>query len=146
MEKAFTNLADLKGEIARLKLRKKEQEKHIGDKFSSPLASAATIITLFKGKDTGEKKPGLESLYRSDLVSALSRVVLPFMVNKLFFPKAGFITRAIATFISRKAAKKVDSDMLAGVIGKVKGLFGDKKRTKRRLVTDYGIPPDSETY
>jgi hypothetical protein len=147
MEKSFSNLQELREEICRLKSLKQEQEALIAEKFSSPGATISTLFALIRGKKhPGDHRGFFDTLISQDLVTTISRVFVPFMVNKLFFRKAGFITKAIASFLSQKAAKNVNTGVLTELAHKVAGFFSRKQGTANKTaVADYGIPPDSET-
>lgn len=146
MEKSFHTLAELRAEILTLKGTKIEQEVAIKAKFSSPGAIFSTAVSLFKGN--GDKKSALSDFAQTDIVTTITRLVLPTILNTLVFRKSNFITKAIITFLSQKAAKKVDTELVVSLTEKVKSLFSGAKSTKprKRDNRDYGIPPDSETY
>ncbi|MXV14132.1 hypothetical protein [Hufsiella ginkgonis] len=147
MERSFTTIDELRTEIFMLKGRRIEQEGAIKEKFSSPGAIFGTITGLFKS-GTG-KQSLLGDLMSHDMVTTITRVVLPLVLNKIVFRKSGFITKAIVTFLSQKAAKNVNSDMFAGLVDKVTHLFKKRPREPKKSairIKDYGIPPDSETY
>lgn len=139
-------MRELREEIYRLKGLKQEQEALIGEKFSSPGATISTLFSLIKGKKhPGEHGNFLNTLISQDIVTTISRVIVPFIVNKLFFRKSGFITKAIATFLSQKAAKNVNTGVLTELVHKVTDFFSKKPKKNKPAVADYGIPPDSET-
>lgn len=145
MEKTFNNLADLRLEIALLRTRRYEQENAIKEKFNGPGATLTTVFSLFKGDS---KKSFLGDLLNQDIVSNISRVLLPTLLNTLVFKKSGLITKAIVTFLSQKAAKNVNTNVVTDIFDKVKTLFSKKDKTAEasEMNKDYGIPPDSETY
>lgn len=152
MEKAFVSLAELRTEIDLLKIKSFNEEELLKEKITDPKAIISTIRTYFKSKPSANKQSMLQGLLNQDIVSNISRLVLPFLLNTTLFKKSNFITKAIVTFVSQKAAQKVNTGAINGIVGKVKGWFEHKrtvhaeKEQVRAYNTDYGIPPDSETY
>jgi hypothetical protein len=86
------------------------------------------------------------------MVSNIARMVFPFLLNTTLFKKSNFITKAIVTFVSQKAARQVNTTVISGIVEKVKSWFEHKRNIQAKKAhtkaynTDYGIPPDSETY
>jgi hypothetical protein len=146
MEKSFSSLAELRAEIDFLKVKQFQDEEALKEKFSSPSAIFSSITGLLK-TDTG-KKSFMQDLMQQDIITNISRVLLPIFLNGVLFKKSGFITKTLITFLSQKAAKQVNSDKISGLMDKVKGLFQSTngKLRKSPAIRDYGIPPDSETY
>ena len=151
MEKSFSSLAELRNEIDVLKVKSFQDEEALKEKFSSPSAIFSSIGSLFK-TDSGSKKSFTQDLMQQDLVTNISRVLIPIVLNAFVFKKSGFITKTIITFLSQKAATQVNSDKLSGLLDKFKGIFKSNGNGRARAmikpqpVRDYGIPPDSETY
>jgi hypothetical protein len=146
MEKTFTNLVDLRTEIDLLKIKKFQQEEVLKDQLTDPSVIFKTITTHFKSKKSN--KSALQGLMNNDMISNISRFIIPLFLNGTFFKKSGFLTKTIVTFLSQKAATKVNTNAVGGIVDKVKGWFAHKKevRAVRERSKDYGIPPDSETY
>ncbi|WP_256011054.1 hypothetical protein [Desertivirga xinjiangensis] len=146
MEKTFSTLAELQAEIQFLKVQQFKQEEVLKEHLSSPKAILSTIGGLFKA-DSG-RQSFVKDLVNQDLITNISRVILPIFLNGVVFKRSGFITKTLVTFLSQKAAKQVNSHSVTGIVDKITGLFkkkGDQKTTAPRI-KDYGIPPDSETY
>ena len=146
MERTFTSLADLRTEIDLLKIRKFQQEEVLKDKITDPSVILQTIRTHFKSKKSN--KSALQGILNNDIISNISRFVIPLFLNGTFFKKSGFITKSLVTLISEKVATKVNTNAIGGIADKVKGWFAHKKevRAYKERSKDYGIPPDSETY
>ena len=141
MEKSFSSLAELRAEIDFLKVKAFKDEEAVKEGFKSPSA----IFGLFK-TDSGNKSFG-HDLMQQDIITNISRVLLPILLNGVFFKKSGFITKTLITFLSQKAAKQVNSDKLSGILDKFKNVFKSNGKPQRApAIRDYGIPPDSETY
>lgn len=149
MERAFTSLAELRTEIDLLKIKQFHQEELLKDKLSDPSEIFHTVSSFFKKKPSANKS-FLQGLLNQDIVTNLARVLLPIVLNTTLFKKSGFITKTLVTFLSQKAAKKVDTGAITGLTDKIKQWFVHKKEErdirKAQRTPDYGIPPDSETY
>lgn len=146
MEQSFNNLLELQAGITALKLKKFEQEEAIKNRFKGPGAIFSTIASLFKSKN--DSKSFLSEVMSQDIITNISRVVLPAILNLFVFKKSNFITKTIVTFLSQKAAKNINADLFSGIADKIKGAISKIKLPESRpaQVRDYGIPPDSETY
>ncbi|MBC8053627.1 MAG: hypothetical protein H7Y13_11240 [Sphingobacteriaceae bacterium] len=141
MEKSFSSLAELRAEIDFLKVKAFKDEEAVKAGFKSPSA----IFGIFK-TDSG-KKSFTQDLMQQDLITNISRVLIPLLLNGVFFKKSGFITKTLITFLSQKAAKQVNSDKVSGLLDKFTSMFKGNGRPQRTAtIRDYGIPPDSETY
>jgi hypothetical protein len=127
---------DLRAEIARLKVVKHEQEAAIKEHFSSPMA---VINTVFGSKS----KSGFFKV--DDIVSLVSRFVLPFTLNKTIFRNSNFIIKTLVGLVSQQASGFINEKSISSVWDTVRS-FISKKRTAKNKDVDYGIPPLSETY
>ena len=148
MEKAFVTLAELQAEIQYLKVQQFKQEEVLKEKISSPKEIFKTITHLFKS-DSGKRQSFVSELINQDLITNITRVILPLILNGVVFKKSGFIVKTLMTFVSQKAAAQVNSHTLSGIVDKVTGIFKKKDKSQGEIVNvknDYGIPPDSETY
>ncbi|RYF98103.1 MAG: hypothetical protein EOO07_38635 [Chitinophagaceae bacterium] len=148
MEKAFVSLAELQAEIQYLKVQQFKQEEGLKEKISSPKELFKTITHLFKS-DSGKKQSFVSELINQDLITNITRVILPLLLNGVVFKKSGFIMKTLMTFVSQKAAAQVNSHTISGIVDKVSGIFKKKDKVQSasvNTVRDYGIPPDSETY
>lgn len=82
---------------------------------------------------------------KTNLSGSIMSFILPMLLNKTVFRGSGLITKSVAALVSGKLGKSLDAESITGIFGKIKSLFGSKKR-KDVEFADYGIPPDSETY
>lgn len=79
--------------------------------------------------------------------SKILSVVLPMVINAVFFKRSGFITKTIAALISGKIGQSLDAETLSGIFNAIKSIFKSKTQKDNKIAfKDYGIPPDSETY
>ena len=148
MEHSYNNLIELRAGIAALNIKKIEQEEAIKNCFKGPKAIFNTVASLFKSKN--DSKSFLSELMSQDMITGISRVVLPAILNMFVFKKSNFITKAIVTFLSQKAAKNIDANLFSKISDKVKEVVSKIKlphhSSYQPQIRDYGIPPDSETY
>ena len=145
MDTPIRNITDLRTEISRLKELESEQGAAIGRRFSSPTNTFATIYSLFSGSTAadGTKKVIMHMYY----VGLLSRILLPFTLNKTLFRNSGFIVKALVGLVSQKASGFINEDSVAGIWDKAKSLFTNltgKLREQKPEHTD--APTFSETY
>lgn len=140
MEKSFSSLAELRAEIDFLKVKQFKDEEALKEGFKSPSA----ILSIFK---SDSKKSFTQDLMQQDIFTNISRILLPLLLNGVFFKKSGFITKTLITFLSQKAAKQVNSHKVTDILDKFTNMFkGNGKPQRAAAIRDYGIPPDSETY
>ncbi|EHQ25770.1 hypothetical protein [Mucilaginibacter paludis] len=146
------NIGDLKSEIIKLKQEKTEQEAVIKQHFSSPRAILGTVTALFsRSKNSeGEHKAGLPG---QDLAGWLSRIILPFTLNKTLFRRSNFMVKALVGLLSQKASGLVNDQSVASFWDKIKSAiphsiiekFSSKKpkpvlRLLSRKVNDQKLP------
>jgi len=144
MEKSFNTLAELQAEIDVLKIKRYQQESVIQERFNGPVATLKSIGSLFK---TGSgKKSFFEEMLNEDIITNISRFILPIMLNSSIFKNSGFITKTVVALFSQKAAKNVNMDVILNLVDKIKNMFKSKEEEVKPLIHKYGIPPDSETY
>lgn len=141
MSQPIDNISDLRNEIARLKAVKHEQEAAIKAHFSSPAAIIGTVMSGF-GSDNG--KGGF--FKTDDLISLVSRFVLPFALNKTIFRSSNFIIKAAVSLLSQSASGFITEKSLSSAWDKIRSLIPQRWAKKQNKHVDYGIPPLSETY
>src|ERR1700712_4006583 len=103
MDAVIYNISDLKEEIERLKASKTVQEDLIKSHFNSPGAIFHTITSLFKHNPAPGESSGLFG-GGQDMVSLISRFVLPFVLNKTLFRGSNFIIKTVVGLLSQKAS------------------------------------------
>lgn len=150
-KKEIHNIEDLRAEIARLKVLRHEQEAYLEDQFNHLQHKMEAPIRLYERITSflpSAKEaflPDTKSL-GSDWVTNSLRVALPFLFNKVLFRKAGFIKKGLLLLASQQAASFMNKNRLAEIIDKVTSFIQPSTKEKKKRETDYGIPPDSETY
>lgn len=140
MEPAIRNIEDLRAEIARLKLVEKAQGDAIVKRFSTWSAVFSTIGSLFPKTFSSE---GKKSIFETDIVSLLARIILPFTLNKTIFRKSNFLIKTLVSLASQKASRFINEETMAGLWDKVKGIFSKKEE---ETPEHRAIPALSETY
>lgn len=154
MKTKIQNIDDLSSEILRLRLKRVEQEndlqfesKRIAARFRFPIIMLTKLNDWF-GVFNGNEDEDNHKKGQHDWVTNAFRIGLPVFMNKFIFPKSGFIMKSLVELLSQKAAKTLNKDMLTDLIDKVSDWISTSKNGKRKakVLPDYGIPPDSETY
>ena len=113
----ITNRQELLLEIDRLKLEVLEQTAAIHTRFKSPGAILHTAQSLFQRKNSGQQSR------REDIFSLLSRVLIPFTLNRTIFSQSGFIVKTLVGLASQKAAHFVNEGSIEPMISKGKALL-----------------------
>lgn len=159
----ITNLNELQAEIVRLKLLKTEQEAYLGDQFillkekvNKPIQMVQNVFS-FLPKGKSNVSLGEKAGFREDWLTKTLRVGLPFLVNRIFFRKAGYFKRLMLGLVSSQAAGFLNKDRLIQGVDALTSWLRKKttkssgngplvKGKKGRSNYNFGIPPDSETY
>lgn len=155
-KREINNIQELRAEISRLKVLKYEQESYLGDQFQlleHKLEAPARLynrLTSWMPNSLEGILPSISSPNQStgsDWITNSLRIGLPFLFNKILFRKAGFIKKALLLVASQQAAGFFNKDKLAGIIDSISSIIHPSpNKKKKKKETDYGIPPDSETY
>ncbi|MEO6521822.1 MAG: hypothetical protein ABIN91_09090 [Mucilaginibacter sp.] len=148
MDAVIYNISDLKEEIERLKASKRLQETAIKSHFNSPGAIFHTITSLFKHNQAPGESSGLFGAGQ-DMVSLISRFVLPFILNKTLFRSSNFIIKTAVGLLSQKASGFINEKSVTSVWDKIRSVIPNlihKNKKPAKPAVDYGIPPDSESY
>lgn len=136
MDIPVKNIFDLQAEIIRLEKVKQEQEMVLKQRFSSPSAIIASVRSIFPKAPEGEGGGGgIGSFFSPDILSLVSRFVLPLALNKTLFKKSNFIVKTLVGLVSQKASTYISEDSVTSVWGRVKSLFGKKPGTARKPST-----------
>ncbi|BAU52219.1 hypothetical protein [Mucilaginibacter gotjawali] len=143
MDIPVRNIDDLRNEISRLKGVEQEQSIALSQRFRSPGAILSSIISIFHtpANADGHKENGF---FDQDIVSLISRFVLPFTLNKTVFRNSGFIIKTLVGLVSQKASNFITEDMVVSLWDKAKSLF--KSKIPQVTPAHKGVPPLSETY
>lgn len=143
MDLPIRNIDDLHSEIARLTDLRQQQKSALSNRFSSPSAIFSTMLSLFPKSPATDNIRG--NLLNQDYFGLLSRIILPFALNKTLFRHSNFIVKALVGMVSQKASHFISEDSVTGLWDKAKGLFskvtGKDKSKKETNLKGYGIPP-----
>lgn len=137
------NLEQLHQKIVELKVDYKLKEDrlvHDLHEFSQSFTPAAIIKKFLTPSNLLKTDDAL------NITGNIMSVVLPFLMNKTLFKGSGFVTKLLVSLASGKFGKTLDAEHISEIINSVKSWFGSGKKKKDVAFTDYGIPPDSETY
>jgi len=136
MDIPVKNIFDLQSEIIRLEKMKQVQEMDLKQRFSSPSAIFSSLKSIFPKSPEGEAgSAGIGSFLSPDILSLVSRFVLPFALNKTIFKRSGFIVKTLVGLASQKASSYISEDSVTSVWGRVKSLFGKKPKTAVKAST-----------
>jgi hypothetical protein len=143
MDQPIKNIEDLRLEIYRLKGVEREQSMALNKRFNTPSALFSTLFSLIPTRSKtadGEKNNGF---FDQDIVGLISRVALPFLLNRTLFRNSNFIVKAIVSIISQKASHFISEDSISGIWQMISALF----KTKSEETPEHrAIPALSETY
>ncbi len=120
MDLAVKNIADLQSEIIRLEKLRQTQEIDLKQRLRSPSSIFGAVMSLFP--KSGEK-PNSSNIFNQDILGLLSRVVLPFTLNKTVFKGSGFLVKTLVGLLSQKASGYISEENAIGIWDKAKGLF-----------------------
>jgi len=141
MDIPVKNVFDLQSEIIRLEKLRQDQEMGLKHRFSSPSAIFATIKSAFPPSPEGESS-GMGSFFSPDILSLVSRFVLPIALNKTLFKKSNFLIKTVVGLVSQKASSYISEDSVTSAWGRVKSLFSKKPSTARKAATVKEPVPD----
>lgn len=125
------NIHDLRNEIVRLETLTKQQEVAIKQRFSSPKVIYKTLVSAFPKSDVKNSGNSLnvKGLLNQDIVSAISKFLLPITLNKTLFKGSGFITKSIVNFLSQKASGYINQESVTSGWDKIKTAVSNSKVT-----------------
>lgn len=143
MKVQINNIDDLRSEVARLKEVEQLQKTALGRRFTGPSAIFSTVLSLFPKSAATD---GLQSSFANqDIVGLLSRIVLPFTLNKTVFRNSNFIVKTLVGLVSQKASHFISEDSVGGIWDKAKSIISKfsgakKEKNKPNDLKAYGIP------
>lgn len=173
MKTRINNIDDLKSEITRVNLLKREQEAFLSQQYvllrkkvQAParvfgaLSSAIPGVDLVKGlfssiSATSKGQVGADKGKESDWLTRTIQLGLPLVLNKTLLRNASWIKKSLVLLASETAAGQINQNTVSGVISKLTNFVKPKKKKKHKNVAsleeksdvhNFGIPPDSETY
>ncbi len=154
MRPKIENITDLRAELTRLRVQRLDQELEL-TKVTARIKARLRFPVLVYTKISdffiemfGDDPEDLTKKEHQDWVTNILRVGLPVALNKFLFPRSGFLLKSLVAMVSQKAAKNVNKDSITDLFDKVTNWIKSSKPKTRKepVLSDYGIPPDSETY
>lgn len=138
----INNIKDLKAEIARLQLRKKEQEAFLGnqygllkDRVSTPFRVMQRVTShvpgagMLKGLTSGVGKAFQQK--DADWLTRILQFGAPIVLNSTLLRKAGWAKKALVLLASETAIGQVNKEKVGGLIDKLTDFMKPKKRRKK---------------
>src|SRR5579863_417401 len=116
----INNVGDLKAEIARLRQVKEEQGNALALRFNSPLTALATLYTVFPNKQEDGSK---NDIFHQDFFGLISRIILPFALNKTLFRNSNFLVKGLIGFLSQKASHFINEESIKSLWDSVRSFF-----------------------
>ena len=164
----INNLGDLKAEIARVNVRKREQEAYLLEQYSllknkveSPirfmrnLTSAVPGATIVKGvaSNIGKAMKGKDA----DWLTNVLQIGAPLVLNSTLLRNASWLKKGLVLLASETAIGQVNQSKISSFIGKITSFIKPKSKKKKRNKMqenfvvedespDFGLPTNSETY
>ena len=139
----INNAGDLKMEIARLQLRKTEQEAYLADqyrllknkveapiRFLNNVTSHIPGVGMFKGLVSGVRNATQGK--DADWVTKALQIGTPIVLNSTVLRKAGWLKKAIVLLASETAVGQVNQNKISGLIHKVTDFIKPKKKKKKK--------------
>ncbi len=155
------NLADLRREKQRLRLLAREQEHYLADQYdllrhkvAAPARMFNTVASYIPGVGALQAlftaKPG----QNNSIVAKIANVLVPLLANRFLPRKTGLMARGLFSFLAKQVTALVTNGKLGETLAQLTATLQGSSaksprpfpRRRRRKETDYGIPPDSETY
>lgn len=128
MDIPVRTINDLHSEIIRLEKLKQQQEMDLKQRFNSPSSIFSVIKSFFPRSNKGGS-----SILDQDFLGLISRVALPFTLNRTLFKKSGFVVKTLVGLVSQKASTYISEDAVTSVWDKAKGLLAGvlNKKSKK---------------
>jgi len=134
----INNLADLRAEIARLRLRKVEQETYLAGQFSllrdtvgRPLRFASAVVSGIPGTDAVKAVfSGIAKAARgkdSDWLTKILQIATPFALNATLSKNVGKMKKALLFLVSEVAIGQVNAQKANRFIRKMAKVIRPKK-------------------
>ncbi|MVZ66285.1 hypothetical protein GQF61_10485 [Sphingobacterium sp. DK4209] len=143
----ISNITDLQSEIARLKGKKKEQERFLVDQYQllkhkveaparifNMVVSNVPGVDMVKGLVSGIGS--LKGTKKSDWLTKTVQLGLPLVLNRTLLRNAGWLKKGLVLFASETAAREVNQTTVSSIIDKITSFVKPKKKKKKDKVAD----------
>jgi len=118
----ITNIQELKTEIARLRILEGDQKMVLQQRLNSPAAIFHSLMTVFP-KKAGGNRNAAPAILHPDILRLISRVVIPFTLNKTLFRRSNILVKLLVSLVSQKAAGLVSEPAAENLLTKFKAAF-----------------------
>lgn len=143
----INNIHDLKVEIARLSLRRKEQEAYLTDQYELLKVKVAAPFRFFQRITSHVPGVGMLKGFTSGIAKAvqskdadwLTRALqlgAPIVLNSTVLRKAGWFKKAMVLLASETAIGQVNQDKISGLVNKVASFIKPKKKKKKKKLAE----------
>ncbi|TJZ62083.1 hypothetical protein FAZ15_06110 [Sphingobacterium olei] len=173
MSTKINNIVELKLEIARLKKLKSEQELYLDTQYTlmrtkleTPYRVIRTITSqipgyglvkgLISSASNMDSDNNMKKGSSSDWLTRTLQLGLPFVLNKTFLKKSGWLKKSLVLLASETAAGQINQNSVTGVISKITEFVKPNKKRKKHKdvppleeepdVINFGVAPGGETY
>jgi hypothetical protein len=137
----ITNREQLKAEIWRLKGVDDQLVLALHERVENPKAVLSTIGTLFQKRDKNNKIVST-GFFRSDNMKLLSRLAIPFVLNRTLFRRSSLLVKAMVNLVSQKAISQVSKAGAVNLLDKGKVMLLNTFNIAKRLLSKQkGNPP-----
>lgn len=143
------NISDLRAHIRSLEIKKLDHELFLNQKVASikqtftwPINTFHKLTGFITGKNT-EDIGITDKTNKIDFVKLTSRVIIPFVLNKIFFRKSNFIVKTIISLASQGAISSINKNTVAHWVDKLTHYV--KSKTKKKNTLYDNLPADSKT-
>lgn len=155
------SLADLRREKQRLRLLAREQEHYLGNQYellrhkvAAPVRVFNTVASYIPGVGAIQALFAAKPGKNTSIGAKIANVLVPLMANRFLPRKTGMMARGLFSFLAKQVTALLTSGKLSETISQLTASLQktapkpsrSASKRKRREETDYGIPPDSETY
>lgn len=141
------SVRDLKAEIARLTLRKMEQEAYLSDqyrllnkKINGPIRFFNNLVSyvpgtgVLKGVVSGVRQTVTGNNKDADWLTKALSLAAPFILNSTLLKKSGWLKKALVLIASEKAVGQINQNSISNVISKVTSFISPKNKKKKKKV------------
>lgn len=138
----INNIQDLKGEIVRLHLRRKEQEAYLNDQYKLLKVKIDAPFRLIRGVTShipgvGMLKDVTSSIGKAmqskdaDWLTRMLQFGTPIVLNSTLLRRAGWFKKAMVLLASETAIGQVNQDKISGLVDRVTTFIKPKKKKKK---------------
>ena len=146
----INNLQDLNVQIARLTVRKNEQEAYLSDqykllvekvngpvRFFQRLTSHVPGANMIKGFTSGISK-AVQSK-DADWLTRILQFGAPIVLNSTVLRRAGWFKKIMVLLASETAIGQVNKDKVSGLIDKITAFVKPKKKKKKKKLEEEAV-------